>query len=54
MRIRDSYWSWVIALAVVFHFIWGFVIASYVWSCIHDRVTAQHRIELECMKRGDC
>jgi hypothetical protein len=52
--MRECYWSWLIALAVVFHFIWGFVIASIVWQAVHDRVTAQHRIELECIKKENC
>jgi hypothetical protein len=42
------------SVIVLASFILGFCVASYVWAITMDRVTAQHRIELECMKRGDC
>lgn len=47
----STHWA---SLVIVVSFIVGFVTASYVWAVTMDRVTLQHRIELECLKRGDC
>jgi hypothetical protein len=42
------------SVIVLASFILGFCVASYVWAITMDRVTAQHRIELECIKKENC